>query len=109
MIEIDSPGQDGPFLSNCRKAAHPYIERRHARCTRTASFEIIQAQVAMPEVIFPGPEGRLEGRFSPGPRPRAPVALILHPHPQGGGTMNNAIVLGLYKSFVRRGFATLRC
>ena len=47
----------------------------------------------MPEVIFPGPEGRLEGRFNPGPRPRAPVAMILHPHPQGGGTMNNAIVL----------------
>ncbi len=62
----------------------------------------------MPEVIFPGPEGRLEGRFNPGPRPRAPVALILHPHPQGGGTMNNAIVLALYKTFVRRGFATLR-
>ena len=62
----------------------------------------------MPEVIFPGPEGRLEGRFSPGPRPRAPVALILHPHPQGGGTMNNAIVQALYKTFVRRGFATLR-
>ena len=62
----------------------------------------------MPEVIFPGPEGRLEGRFSPGPRPRAPVALILHPHPQAGGTMNNAIVQALFKTFVRRGFATLR-
>ena len=62
----------------------------------------------MPEVIFPGPEGRLEGRFSPGPRPRAPVALILHPHPQGGGTMNNRIVQALYQTFVRRGFATLR-
>ena len=62
----------------------------------------------MPEVIFPGPEGRLEGRFVPAPRPRAPVALILHPHPQGGGTMNNGIVQALYKTFVRRGFATLR-
>ena len=62
----------------------------------------------MPEVIFPGPEGRLEGRFNPGPRPRAPVAMILHPHPQGGGTMNNRIVQQLYQTFVRRGFATLR-
>ena len=62
----------------------------------------------MPEVIFPGPEGRLEGRFPPGPRPRAPVAMILHPHPQAGGTMNNRIVQELYKTFVRRGFATLR-
>ncbi len=62
----------------------------------------------MPEVIFPGPEGRLEGRFQPGPRPRAPAAIILHPHPQGGGTMNHPITLALYKDFVKRGFATLR-
>src|SRR3546814_16155080 len=62
----------------------------------------------MPEVIFAGPEGRLEGRFSPPPRPRAPVALILHPHPQGGGTMNNRIVQAMYQTFVKRGFATLR-
>jgi uncharacterized protein len=62
----------------------------------------------MPEVIFPGPEGRLEGRFHPGPRPRAPVAMILHSHPQAGGTMNNKIVQLLYKDFVRRGFAVLR-
>ena len=62
----------------------------------------------MPEVIFPGPEGRLEGRFHPGTRPRAPVALILHSHPQAGGTMNNKMVQLLYQTFVRRGFATLR-
>src|SRR3546814_13324125 len=62
----------------------------------------------MPEVIFAGPEGRLEGRFSPPPRPRAPVALILHPHPQGGGTMNNRIVQAMYQTFAKRGFATLR-
>ncbi|MEG8017661.1 alpha/beta hydrolase [Sphingomonas sp. LR55] len=66
------------------------------------------SRVPMPEVIFPGPEGRLEGRFAPGPRPRAPVAMILHPHPSAGGTMNNAIVQQLYKTFQRRGFATLR-
>jgi alpha/beta superfamily hydrolase len=62
----------------------------------------------MPEVIFPGPEGRLHGRYQPSPRPRAPLAIVLHPHPQGGGTMNNAIVLMLYNMFVKRGFATLR-
>ena len=62
----------------------------------------------MPSVIFPGPEGRLEGRFQPSIRPRAPVAMILHPHPQGGGTMNDRIVQRLYKTFVDRGFATLR-
>jgi alpha/beta superfamily hydrolase len=62
----------------------------------------------MPAVIFPGPEGRLEGRFQPATRPRAPVAMILHPHPQAGGTMNDRITQALYKTFVARGFATLR-
>jgi uncharacterized protein len=62
----------------------------------------------MPEIIFPGTDGRLEGRFQPGTRPRAPLALILHPHPQGGGTMNNRIVQALYNSFAKRGFATMR-
>jgi alpha/beta superfamily hydrolase len=53
----------------------------------------------MPEVIFPGPEGRLEGRFHPGTRPRAPVALVLHSHPQAGGSKNNKIVQLLYQPF----------
>ncbi|MCB2057864.1 MAG: alpha/beta hydrolase, partial [Novosphingobium sp.] len=62
----------------------------------------------MPAVIFPGPEGRLEGRFQPATRARAPVAMILHPHPQAGGTMNDRITQALYKTFQARGFATLR-
>ena len=61
----------------------------------------------MPDVIFPGPEGRLEGRYQPGPRPRSPVAILLPPHP-GQGTMNHPIVIALYNTFVKRGFATLR-
>ena len=61
----------------------------------------------MPEVILTGPEGRLEGRYQPGAGPRAPVAILLQPHP-AQGTMNHPIVLALYQSFVRRGFATLR-
>ncbi len=62
----------------------------------------------MPEVIFNGPEGRLEGRYHHSKRPNAPVALLLHPHPQHGGTMNNQIVYSLYRNFVRRGFSSLR-
>lgn len=62
----------------------------------------------MPDVIFNGPEGRLEGRYQPGKTPNAPVALILHPHPQFGGTMNNKVVYHLFHAFAQRGFATLR-
>jgi alpha/beta superfamily hydrolase len=62
----------------------------------------------MPEVIFNGPEGRLEGRYHHSKIPNAPIALLLHPHPQHGGTMNNKVVYTLYHAFVRRGFSTLR-
>ena len=62
----------------------------------------------MPEVIFNGPEGRLEGRYQHAKRDDAPVALLLHPHPLHGGTMNNKVVYSLYQSFVRQGFAVLR-
>lgn len=62
----------------------------------------------MPEVLFAGPAGRLEGRYSPGKSPRAPIAIILHPHPQHGGTMNNKVVYQLYNAFAERDFSTLR-
>ena len=38
----------------------------------------------------------------------APIAIILHPHPQFGGTMNNQMVYSLYYTFVQRGFSVLR-
>ena len=62
----------------------------------------------MPEVIINGPEGRIEGRYLHSQEPSAPVALMLHPHPQHGGTMNNKVVYSMYQSFVARGFSTLR-
>ena len=62
----------------------------------------------MPEVIFTGPAGRLEGRFHQSTTRGAPLAIILHPHPQFGGTMNNQIVYNLYYAFAERGFSVLR-
>ena len=62
----------------------------------------------MPEVIFPGPEGRLEGRYHPQKDRDAPIAIILHPHPQFGGTMNNKVVYNLHYAFFNMGFTVLR-
>ncbi|WP_112322632.1 alpha/beta hydrolase [Oceanibium sediminis] len=62
----------------------------------------------MPEVIFPGPEGRLEGRYHPQKHKDAPIAIILHPHPQFGGTMNNKVVYNLHYAFHNMGFTVLR-
>ena len=62
----------------------------------------------MPEVIFPGPDGRLEGRYHPQKAKDAPIAIILHPHPLYGGTMNNKVVYNLHYAFHRIGFTCLR-
>ncbi|MCI5049618.1 MAG: alpha/beta hydrolase [Rickettsiales bacterium] len=62
----------------------------------------------MPEVIYTGPEGRLEGRYHHNEDKNAPAAIILHPHPLYGGTMNNKIVYRLYQSFANAGFSVLR-
>ena len=62
----------------------------------------------MPDVIINGPEGRIEGRYHHARGGTAPMALVLHPHPLHGGTMNNRVVYTMYQTFVRRGFSTLR-
>ena len=62
----------------------------------------------MPEVIFPGPEGRLEGRYHPQKERDAPIAIILHPHPQFGGTMNHKVVHRMHYAFYNMGFTVLR-
>ena len=62
----------------------------------------------MPEVNISGPSGRLEGRFHPQKNEDAPVAIILHPHPKFGGTMNNKVVYNLHYCFFNLGFTCLR-
>ena len=62
----------------------------------------------MPEVVLTGAAGRIEGRYSPGKRENAPIALILHPHPRAGGHMNHPVAVQLYHLFMQRGFSVLR-
>ncbi len=62
----------------------------------------------MVEVLFNGHAGRIEGRYYKSERPNAPVALILHPDPLFGGTMNNKVVYTLFSCFKDLGFSVLR-
>ncbi len=62
----------------------------------------------MPEVIINGPAGRLEGRYTHSKVPNAPLAIVLHPDPQRGGTMNNKITYHMFQAFSERGFSVLR-
>jgi alpha/beta superfamily hydrolase len=60
------------------------------------------------EIFIPGPAGRLEGKYFKNGKQKSPIAVVLQPHPQYGGTMNNRVVVEVFKSFVDNGFSVLR-
>ncbi len=60
------------------------------------------------DIVFTGPDGKLVGKYKKGQSLNPPVALILHPHPLYGGTMNNPVVLELFNIFDDLGFSTFR-
>ena len=60
-------------------------------------------------LFIPAPHGKLEAILKP-PRvePARGVALVLHPHPLGGGTMHNKVVFRAAAALNDAGFVTLR-
>ncbi len=54
-----------------------------------------------------GPAGRIEALVSE-PESAPAVAVLCHPHPQHGGTMNNKVVHTLARTLAGKGFATIR-
>jgi len=56
---------------------------------------------------IPGPAGRLEAALRIAYPPRA-TAVVAHPHPMYGGTMDNAVVFHADRELHREGFTTLR-
>jgi len=60
------------------------------------------------EIFIPGPAGRLEGKYYKNPKFASPVAIVLQPHPQYGGSMNNRIVQTTSNIFIENGFSVIR-
>ena len=60
------------------------------------------------EIFIPGPSGRIQAKYYKSTQPGASVALVLPPHPQYGGTMNNRIVYETYNSFYKNKFSVIR-
>ena len=60
------------------------------------------------EIFIPGPSGRIQAKYYKNKKLGAPVALVLQPHPQYGGTMNNRIVYETYNCFYKNGFSVVR-
>ena len=96
-VYIRAPGQraGAALVLNCSKL----VSRNRSRACQGNAREPKVEICSMPEVIFTGPDGRLEGRYQPSSTKTAPIALVLHPHPRFGGTMNNQIVYKLFYMF----------
>ena len=60
------------------------------------------------EIFIPGPAGRLEAKYYKSKKNTSPVALVLHPHPQYGGTMNNKVVVDTFHAFMDNNFSVCR-
>jgi alpha/beta superfamily hydrolase len=58
--------------------------------------------------IIAGPAGDLEVVFNIPPTPAAGIALVAHPHPQQGGTLDNKVVQTLAKTFFSLGYCAVR-
>lgn len=59
-------------------------------------------------ITIPGPAGVLELAYNvPGTAPRG-IALVTHPHPLQGGTLDNKVVQTLAKTFLALGYASVR-
>ncbi len=60
-------------------------------------------------LFIPAPHGRLEAILKePQVQPLQGSALVLHPHPLGGGTMHNKVVFRAAAALVEAGLVTLR-
>jgi len=60
------------------------------------------------EIFIPGPSGRIQAKYFKSKQKGAPVALVLQPHPQYGGTMNNRIVYETFNCFYKNNFSVIR-
>ena len=59
------------------------------------------------EIFIPGPAGRLEAKYYKSKKNTSPIALVLQPHPQYGGTMNNKVVVDTFHTFMDNDFSFL--
>ena len=60
------------------------------------------------EIFINGPDGKLEAKYIQSKKDSAPIALILHPHPEYRGTMNNRVTYNAYHTFLQNNFSVCR-
>ncbi len=59
--------------------------------------------------MIPGPAGEIEVLFEPGPAAEpGRTAVVCHPHPKGGGALENKVVYTAARALRREGYHSLR-
>ena len=62
----------------------------------------------MPEVFIQGGEGKLQAKYSHSEQEKPNIAIVLHPNPKHGGTMDSKVNYAAFKVMKEAGFSTLR-
>ncbi len=62
----------------------------------------------MVDLLIPGPEGKIEAKYSHSNKDGSPIVILLHPDPSKGGTMHTKLIFRMYKIFIKAGFSTIR-
>ena len=60
----------------------------------------------MPEVFIQGGEGKLQAKYSPSEEEKPNIAIVLHPNPKHGGTMDSKVNYAAFKVMKEAGFST---
>src|SRR5207245_2710950 len=98
-------------LVHLRRQARHRRDHRFAhrpRPRRREAEDLITGPQGEPRATIPGPAGALEVALNvPADAPRG-IALVAHPHPLQGGTLDNKVAQTLAKTFVALGYASVR-
>ena len=60
------------------------------------------------EIFIPGACGRIQAKYFKNQQRGSPIALVLQPHPQYGGTMNTKVVVDTFHTFMENEFSVCR-
>ena len=102
------PAQIGPSAGEGRWRSCPHIARRQSQLCSCSETIPLFFNNKIQQIFIPGPAGRLDAKYYKGSKKTSPIALILQPHPQYGGTMDNKIVVELFKTFADNEFSVCR-
>lgn len=96
-------------VSTARQASRAPRWRLCSPSRETAEWFAMSKAPKAENFFIEGPAGKLEALLElPPDTPATGAAVVCHPHPEHGGTLQNKVAHTLARAFLARGFSTLR-